>query len=564
MTTTTEAIPLKELIKTLPGYDPYKNSEGYYFNEELAREAIDWIELFCTFTKGKEWAKKPLLLEPWQKAVVANTFGWLSEEDGSRRYREIFIYVPRKNGKTELMGAMNLLVMFTDQEEGAEIYSAAADEKQASIVWNVSRQMIANNEILNDNSVTYKKSITHDLTNSFYKFVTADAGSKHGFNGHCVTVDELHAADEELVDVLETSQGSRWQPLFFYTTTADFDRPSICNKTHARACKVRDGDIIDPAFLPVVYEATKDDDWRSPETWRKANPNYGVSLKEKYFLRKFQKACDEPSFENTFKRLHLNMKTEQAQRWIQLDLWDKCGTPFDMDLEKFRDKRCYAGLDLASTIDTACLLLMFPDDGFKVIPFFWIPEDSATAKEKTDKVPYKLWERQGFLEFTPGNRIDYAYIQKKIIDVCQIVDMQEIGYDPYNATQLSIHLSEQEGLPMKMVRQGFLTMNEPCKRIEMDMAKGVLNHGGHPVLRSHASNVSVKEDPAGCIKIDKIKSSDKVDGMSALADAYACYLAELDDESVYNSHGILSLGGDEDDESWDGWQEDSEDLDSPS
>jgi len=554
MTTATEELTLKELIKILPDYDPYDDCEGYYFDEEKAADAILWIESCCTFTKGKQFAGKPLLLEPWEKAVVANTFGWLDEEDGSRRYREIFIYVPRKNGKTELMAAMNLFVLFTDQEQGAEIYSAASTEDQAKIVWNVSAIMIANNPLLDDNSFTFKKSITHDQTNSFYKPVTADPDSKHGFNAHCVTIDELHACDEATVDVLETSQGARWQPLFFYTTTADFDRESICNKTHDRACKVRDGVISDPAFLPIIYEASIDDDWRSEETWKKANPNYGVSLQIKYFKRKFNKACTVPSFENTFKRLHLNMKTEQSRRWIKLDLWDKCGKPFDRDIENFRGKRCYAGLDLASTIDTASLVLVFPDDGFKIIPYFWIPKDTAEDKEKTDKVPYRQWEKDGLIKLTPGNRIDYSFIKKQIIDICKVVDMVEIGYDQWNATQLSIQLTEEHSLPMSSVVQGFRSQSEPCKRIEADMAKMILNHGGNPILRSHASNVSVKEDPAGNIKIDKQKSSEKVDGMAALADAYACWLANDEQESVYENRGILVVGGD-DDEDDEGWRE---------
>ena len=564
MTATKKPLKLKKIIKMLPGYDPYKDSKGFYFDEEKAGNAIIWIETCCTFTKGKQWAGKPLLLEDWQKSVVANVFGWIDNKDGARRYREILIYVPRKNGKTELMGAINLLILFTDQEQGAEIYCAASTENQASIVWDVSKAMINNNALLDDNSFTYKKSITHDQTNSFYKYITANAESQHGLNVHSASIDELHACDEETVDVLETAQAARWQPLMWYTTTADFDRESICNKIHARACKVRDGDIKDPAFLPVIYEALIEDDWMDEKTWKKANPNYGVSLQEKYFLRKFNKACTEPSFENTFKRLHLNMKTEQSRRWIKLDLWDKCGEPFDRDLENFRNKRCYAGLDLADTIDTASLVLIFPDDGFKIIPFFWIPEDSAEAKEKIDKVPYRRWEKEGLIQLTPGNRIDYAFIKKKIIDICAIVDMVEIGYDPYNATQLSIELTEQHGLPMSMVRQGFVSQSEPCKRIELDMAKGILHHGANPILRNHASNVSVKEDPAGNIKIDKQKSSDKVDGMAALADAYACWLANEEQESIYNEHGIISLGGDDEDDD-EGWRkyldEDDEDYD---
>lgn len=546
-------INLLEIIKILPGFDPYADYESFYFEEEAASKAIRWIEGCCTLTKGKQFAGKPFILELWQKAVVANTFGWLSVEDGSRRFREILIYVPRKNGKTELMAAMALYVLFCDQEQGAEIYSAASTEDQASIVWNVSKIMINKKEILRDNCMVYKKSITFDLTDSYYKYITANAESKDGLNAHCAIIDELHACSEETVDILETSQGTRWQPLLFYTTTADFDRPSICNKTHARACAVRDGDISDPEFLPVIYEADKKDDWHSEETWRKANPNYGVSLQKRYFLRKYKKACTERSFENTFKRLHLNMKTEQSERWIDLDLWDQCAeiegddfTGHPDQLKKFKGRPCFAGLDLSSTIDTSSLVLVFPEDDFKVISYFWIPEDTAEDKEKTDKVPYKLWANAGWLEMTPGNRIDYAYIRQQIIDICNVVDMKELGFDPYNATQLSIDLTEKEGLPLKMVRQGFVTMNEPCKRIEMDMAKGVLHHGGNPVLRWMAGNVSRKEDESGNIKIDKKRSAEKVDGMAALADAYACFLADLEEDSPYNEHGILSLGGDDD------------------
>lgn len=563
MTTVIEELPLKDLIKILPGYDPYADSEGYYFDEESALNAIRWIQGCCTLTKGKQFAGKPFILEDWQKAVVANIFGWLSDDDGSRRYREILIYVPRKNGKTEIMAAMNNYVMFCDQEEGAEIYSAASTEAQAKIVWDVSVKMIKNNQLLLDNCKVFQKSITHDLTNSFYKPTVASADATHGYNAHCVVVDELHACSEKVVEVLETSQGSRFQPLFFYTTTADFDRPSICNKVHARACKVRDGELKDPNFLPVIYEADKKDDWHSEEVWRKANPNYGISLNIKEFKRAYQKACLEKSYENTFKRLRLNMKTEQSERWIDMDLWDLCGknkhrqeqdhifTGHPNDLELFKGRPCIAGLDLSSTIDTACLCLIFPEDDFRIIPYFWIPEDTAEQKETTDKVPYREWANDGWLVMTPGNRIDYSFIRKQILDVRDTVDLIEIGFDRWNATQLSIDLVENEAIPMKAVIQGFVTMNEACKRLESDMATGVMDHGGNPVLRSHASNVMVKRDAADCIKIDKEKSSDKVDGMSALADCYAVIIANIDDESPYNSHGILSLGGDDDE--YTGW-----------
>lgn len=550
---TTANDPLEVIIKSLPKYDPYEDSEGYYFDPVRAQAAIDWIEYTCTFTAG-ECAGRPFKLEWWQKALVALVFGWYSVKRNIRRYREILIYVPRKNGKTELMAAINNYILFVDGEPAAQIYSVAAAYKQAAIVWETSKLMIKNSPLLLDNCFCYTKTITHDATNSFYMPFTAEEKTAHGLNAHSVTVDELHACDEKTVVVMETSQGARVQPLFWYTTTADFDRPeSICNKTHVRAKKIRDGHMKDPAFLPAIFEAEKEDDWHSVDTWKKANPNYGISIQIDIFMRDYNKACNEPSFENTFKRLRLNMKTEQSRRWIELGLWDKCAEPFDRDLENFRGARCYGGLDLASTTDTACFLLMFPDLGFKIIPFFFIPEATATEKSKTDRVPYRQWEKDGLITLTPGIRIDFAFIKAKIIEVCDIVDMVALGFDPYAAVQLSLDLTENHDIPMMKVRQGYITMNEPCKRIETDMATGILSHGGNPIMREHAANVSVREDPAGNIKIDKEKSFQKVDGMSALADAYACYLASDDDDSVYNERGMLSFGVDDGDDSWKKW-----------
>ncbi len=526
---TTLEIPLDELIKTLPGYDPYADCEGYYFDEESAHNAINWIESYCTFTKG-EWSGKPLILEDWQKAMVANLFGWKSKTENVRRFREVFLYVPRKNGKTETMGAIANYVLFCDGEEGAEIYSAAAEADQAKIVWNVSAKMIRAYKALLDRTKLYTKSIVHPKTESFYKPITADAKTKHGFNTHCALIDELHAqANEELVDVIETSMGARQQPLLIYMTTADFDKPSICNKIHDRACKIRDGDYKDPNFLPIIYEALKDkDDWKDPETWRRVNPNYGVSLKENYFERKFQKAMNEPSFENTFKRLHLNMKTEQANRWLKMEDWDNSCQKFNRAemLQKLKGHRCYAGLDLSSTIDTTALVLLFPDDDFVCIPWVWIPADTAAKKEKDDKVPYRMWKSQGFIETTTGNRIDYAFIEKKILELDKDYKFAGVAFDPYNATQLSINLHETHGLPMFRHQQGYLSMNEPSKRLEADIAKQIVNHGHNPVLRWMAGNVAIKEDPAGNIKPDKMASFEKIDGIVALIMAYGCFLQD--------------------------------------
>jgi len=256
-------------------------------------------------------------------------------------------------------GLGNLLT-FADGEPAAQVYCAAADREQARLVFNAAKRMVPAEPELARRARIYMNAIMVEATGSVLKVVSAGAYSKHGVNAHGIIIDELHARpDRELVDVLTTSTGARRQPVIIYITTADFDRPSICNEKHDYACKVRDGIIADPAFLPVIYEAARDEDWTSPKVWRRANPNLGVSIGEEYLERECRRARETPTYENTFKRLHLNMRTQQDIRWLQMVKWDACGrVPIDpASLEK---KRCFAGLDLSTTTDVTALTLVFP------------------------------------------------------------------------------------------------------------------------------------------------------------------------------------------------------------
>lgn len=556
--TTGTALVITETIRLLPKYDPYANCEGYYFDEYKAKFAVAWIQHYCTMTKGRKFAGKPLVLGWWQIAIVGNLFGWYSEETDLRRYREVLIYVPRKNGKTELMAAIALLLLMIDGEPGAEMYCVASTEKQAKVLFETSKIMVKQKPALDQRLSTFKNSLSFEKTNSFFQPLPAEPDGHHGKNVHIGIVDELHVASEDLVRVLETGTGSREEPIMFYTTTADFDNPSsICNKVHARAKGVCDGSNPDQTMLPAVFELEAGDDWQDPENWKKANPNLGVSIQEDYFIRMCERAKIEKSFLVEFKRLNLNMVVSQSNRWIDMELWDKCKGENNLgdihnfrghpdDLEKFKGRPCIAGLDLSSTIDTSALVLIFPEDGMKIICFFWIPEDTAEEKEKTDKVPYKQWADDGYVTMTPGNCIDYSFIRQQVLDVYNVVDLKTLGFDKWNATQLSIDLAENEGIPMKQVIQGYVTMNEACKAIEVDMMKGDMCHGGNPILRWMAKNVMVRSDPTGSIKIDKERSSEKVDGMAALANCYAVHVASIDDTSIYEKRGMLSLGGDDD------------------
>ncbi|MCI0344343.1 MAG: terminase large subunit, partial [Chloroflexi bacterium] len=338
-----------------------------------ARAAITWIHQRLTHTRG-EWGLRPLELERWQQAIVANLFGW-KDRDGRRRYRSCLVAVPRKNGKTTLAGGLVNLVACLDEEPGAELYSAAADREQARLVYSAAAGMVRQDLELADRARIYHNSIVYDGGRSTYKVLSAEAGTKHGLNAHLVVVDELHAhRDRELVDVLVTSTGARRQPLVVYITTSDFDRPSICNETWDYMARVRDGVIEDPTALPAIWEAARSDDWTKRSTWKKANPNYGVSVKPEYLDREYRRAREVPAYENTFRRLHLNQRTEQDVRLIPLADWDRCAGPPDAI------GPCYAGLDLSSTTDLSSLVLYFPQT-HSVLPFFWVPGECAELRE---------------------------------------------------------------------------------------------------------------------------------------------------------------------------------------
>jgi phage terminase large subunit-like protein len=522
----------------IPGYDPVATApEGYYFDEEAGLRAVQFFPMFCTHVKG-ELAGQPFDLDPWQACATWNAFGW-KKPDGTRRYRTIWVYVPRKNGKSTWCAGLALEGL-TEDEPGAEVYSLGADRDQAKLVFDQAKIMALKDDTLSEMLKVYQYSIAYLGNNSSYRPLSADANTKHGFNTHFAVVDEVHAQpNRELIDVIDTSTGSRRQPMIWYITTADFTRQSICNEMHEYARKVRDGIIDDPTFLPVIFEADLKDDWTDPEVWEKANPNLGVSVKRDYIEKQCKKAQNNPSFENTFKRLHLNIQTEQDKRWLQMHQWKKCeGFPKDDDLLK---SPCWGGLDLSSTTDLSAFALYWPE--FSACrTWFWLPEDQLATKK--GQLSYQNWVNSGHICLTPGNVIDYEYIRNEINTQFDFYNLQDIGADPWNATHLLTLLSEQDGRPMVAFRQGWASMNEPSKELEKLLIQGSLRHGGNPVLTWMASNVAVKEDPAGNIKPVKPSkdSTLKVDGIVALIMAIGrAHVSFEDGGSVYEDRGLFEL-----------------------
>ena len=506
--------------------------------QEKADRAVNFIKSL-KHSKGK-WAGQPFNLAYWQEKIIRDIFGTINEETGKRQYRTAYIEIPRKNGKSEIAAAIALYLLFADGEKGAEIYSAAGDRDQASLVFNAAAPMVHTNPILEGMSKTIDsvKRIVIYSTNSFYRVIYAESKTKHGFNASGVIFDELHVQpNRDLWDVLTTSGGTREQPLTVAITTAGFDRYSICWEQHEYARKLIDGVIEDPTFYPVIYTADENDDWTDENVWFKANPALEDfrSLDEMRVL--FNKAKNIPALQNTFKRLYLNIWTSQETRWMEIERWDE--TEGEVNPDELKKKVCYGGLDLSSTIDLSAFVLVFSvDDVFKVLPVFFIPADNIEARVKKDRVPYDVWIRQGYIIATPGNVIDYSFIEAKIYELAKEYEIEEIAYDPYNATMLTQRLADN-GLTMVEVAQGFKSISPPTKQLETLILQKKIHHGGNPVLRWMFDNVMLKQDAEGNLKPDKEKSREKIDGIIALILAISRAMVNLNVASVYEERGLV-------------------------
>lgn len=534
------------LLRTLPGFDPFRAPGDAWFDAQAAKDAIEFIHECIRHVEGS-LAGQLLQLEPWQRCIIANLFGWKRKDRKGRevrRFRKLFLYVPRKNGKTPLAAAIALYVLFCDNEAGQQNYLAAADRTQAGMLFRQCKGMVEQEEEMDSRCRMYggkaeagqSRSLVREDDGSFLRVISADADTKHGGNSHLVIVDELHTQpDRELVDVLATSMASanRRQPLFILITTADFDRPSICNEELEYAKKVRDGIIDDPALLPAVYETPDDADWKDPAVWRAANPNLGVSVSEEYLEAEAKKAAENPAYELTFRRLHLNQKTRTLSKVIDLAAWDDCGE--EVDAESLKGRPCYGGLDLARVCDLSALALLFPprEEGerWKVLMRFWVPEDDMRQRSKRDRVPYDAWARMKLIVATPGNMTDFAFIEDCIVKTAGEFDLRELAFDRTFADAMISRLMD-EGVNMVAFGQGFLSMG-PAMAEFLRMLKGKLfQHGGNPVLRWCLSNLVARQDPAGNLKPDKEKSVERIDGAVALVMAVGRAMLDPDAMSV--------------------------------
>ena len=533
-------------MRKLKNYKPTKfKAKDSYYDKEYADFAVAFIESLC-HTKGT-WAGKPFELMDWQEQIIRDLFGIL-KLNGYRQFNTAYIEIPKKNGKSELAAAVALLLTCGDGEQRAEVYGAAADRQQASIVFDVAADMVRMCPALNKRVkiLASQKRLIYEPTNSFYQVLSAEAYSKHGFNVHGVVFDELHSQpNRKLYDVLTKGSGdARMQPLFFLITTAGTDTHSICYEVHQKAQDIIDGRKIDPTFYPVIYGADDTEDWTSPKVWKKCNPSLGETIGMDKVKTACESAKQNPGEENSFRQLRLNQWVKQAVRWMPMDKWDKCA--FAVNEEQLQGRVCYGGLDLSSTTDITAFVLVFPpldeEDKYIILPYFWIPEDTLDLRVKRDHVPYDVWERQGYLQTTEGNVVHYGYIERFIEQLGKKFNIREIAFDRWGAVQMVQNL-EGMGFTVVPFGQGFKDMSPPTKELMKLTLEQRIVHGGHPVLRWNMDNIFIRTDPAGNIKPDKEKSTEKIDGavatIMALDRAIRC--GNDTTASVYDDRGILFI-----------------------
>lgn len=575
----------RELLLLVPGYDAIAAAGDAWFDADAAQLALDFFPACLCHVEGA-LAGKPFILERWQKAFIANLFGWMRKDEMGRivrRYRETLLYVSRKNGKTPIVSGLALLVFFTDKEKGQQGFIAAGDKEQAGVLFRHSRGMIEAEPELESRCKLYggnatagqSKSIVRESDNSYLRVISADAPGKHGGNTHLAIIDELHVQpNRELVDILQTSFASsnRAQPLFVCITTADYDRPSICNEKYEYACKVRDGVIDDQSYLPVIYEVARDADWKDESVWAAANPNLGVSVSLDYLRRECKRAQEIPAYENTFRRLHLNQKTSTNDRLIPLDQWDACHDPA-LDLAALNDRECHAALDIGATSDFTALARLFPHDdaeeveipidplaepagdgepltrtiirrSYTLLMTFWLPERPIHRDHRMQKV-IDTWIKQGLIRVSKGSSsVDYDMVLEDIIKLLDPYQLVDFAFDrAFQGASMGTNLMKTYGDKVIAFPQGVLSMAAPFREVVELLPAKRIHHDGSPVMRWMMSNVVAEYGGGGLMKPSKQKSPDKIDGCTALTMAIgrALFAVANSPRSCYDSRGVIEL-----------------------
>lgn len=558
-TTATAPSTCKPLWRT-PQPSPKRGSPFYVPGVWFDQEAVDRVlraMRSMRHSKGR-WAGVHFEPEPWQvEHIIAPAFGW-KHPDGTRVVREVWVELPRKNGKSTLAAALALVLLVADGEMGAEVYSAATGKDQARIVFSEAKNMGSRTPALKGKLRLLADVITVPKTAGIYRVLSKVADAAHGLNVSGYTIDEVHVhRSRELIDVITTGTGAREQPLGFFLTTADDDDPtSIYAEYHddviAQAEQVEAGTVpFDPTFYGVIFGAPDEADPFDERTWEAANPGLDVTVLRPYLAKQAAKAKRTPSFLPTFCRLHLNQRGRSNERWLPLDDWRGAGGT----VPKLDGERCFGGLDLSSTDDLTAWLLVFPRtitwrdvkphqvvEGYDVLARFWLPRAAVERRPKLRPM-LEAWERAGWLTVTDGDVVDFDRVEHDIGVDAERFDVVEFAYDPWQAENLRQRLLDGGLLGWKC-SQRMASMAAPSQEVERLVGLRGFRHGGNPVLTWCVANAKAKRDTEGNVKPDKAKSSEKIDGVTALVMATGAAIRERDPAMPAPSTATGTDGGD--------------------
>lgn len=511
---------------------------GWHFDRRAALRASGFIERL-KHTKG-EWAGSRFRLEPWQHFVLWNIFGW-KNADGTRRFRYAYIEIARKNGKTALSAGVGLYMLFADGESRPEVYSAATVKDQAKICFADAVEIVRATD-LKHYLTPFRNSIVYEARGGMMKPLSSDYGTHDGLNPSCGIIDEFHAhRDSGMFDVIKSAFGARRQPLMFIITTAGFNKSGACYAYRGNVIKVLREVNEDDTLFGIIYTLDANEEWDDPRMWIKSNPNLGVSLSADYLADQVRDARNRPEAVRNVMTKNLNLWVDAERTWILDDTWQKCvGTTSPDEL---RGCACWGGLDLSNVSDiTAYVLLFHENDRFQLVPYFWIPEERMLEKIRRENINYDRWVASGCVTVTPGNVIDYDFVKADILRRTADYDLRSSAYDRWNASQTIIDL-QNEGMTCNPFGQGYGSMSAPTREFEKLVLTGRIEHFGNPVLRWMLASTVVKSDPAGNIKPDKERSTQKIDGIVASIMALGEWMTAqaADERNPYENRGLLTL-----------------------
>ncbi|MNG63278.1 Phage Terminase [compost metagenome] len=506
-----------------------KRGFRWTFDRDAAERVTDFIQLL-PHAKGKWAALRDLItLEPWQLFIFCSIFGWVDKKTGRRRYREVYIEVPRKNGKSVLAAGVGLYMLVMDGEFGAEVYCGATTERQAWEVFRPARQMVRRTpELVEAFGIQVAaKNLSVIGDESKFEPLIGDPGD--GQSPSCAIVDEFHEhTSAALYETMLTGMGARDQPMMFAITTAGYNIAGPCYLQRAQVIDKLNGTVPNDELFGIIYTIDEDDDWKDPAVLRKANPNFGVSVNAEYLLKRQADAVRYPSRQNAFKTKHLNIWVSAKQAWLNMADWEACGDP-TLSLDQFLGKKCWVGVDLASKSDICAVSLVFLDkvelvpgsgkwvDRWTVFCKSFLPE-GAVERGGPNKAAYEAWANAGHLDLCDGEEMDFDLVRDMVGEFSAMFDIQEVACDPWRATQLG-HQLQKDGADVIEVGSGIATMNLPMRELEAALLSGRVRHSCDPVLAWMAGNVVVRPY-RGCIspmKADEGKTDmRKIDGIVAI------------------------------------------------